>query len=58
MSENAFSEGGEAWRQMFNIDGTAGDAQDYEHPFVSDSPGGCCTLCGLAKAYRKHTEPL
>ena len=42
-------------RQMFGIDGTAGDAQDELHPFVPDSPGGCCVVCGLARPYRKHT---
>ena len=51
-----FQDRGEPWRQMFGIDGTAGDAQDEPHPFVPDNPGGPCVVCGLARSYRKHTE--
>jgi hypothetical protein len=51
-----FQDSGESWRQLFGIDGTAGDAQDIPHPFVPASPGGACTVCGLPSSHRKHTE--
>lgn len=51
-----FQDRGEPYRQMFGIDGTAGDAQDVRHPFVPDNSGGPCVVCGLARSYRKHTE--
>jgi hypothetical protein len=51
-----FQDRGEPYRQMFGIDGTAGDAQDERHPFVPDSPGGPCVVCGMAGPYRMHTE--
>lgn len=49
-----FQDAGEQWRQRFGIDGTAGDAQDVEHPFVAEEPGGGCIVCGFAGTYRKH----
>jgi hypothetical protein len=55
-STEDFQDRGEPWRQMFGIDGTAGDAQDEPHLFVPDTPGGGpCVVCGLARAYRRHT---
>lgn len=51
-----FQDRGESYRQMFGIDGTAGDAQDRPHPFVPDDPGGPCVVCGLARPHRQHTE--
>jgi hypothetical protein len=49
-----FQELGEPWRQKLGIDGTAGDAQDVDHPFIPTNPGGPCVVCGLAKSYRRH----
>lgn len=56
MDMQDFQVRGEPYRQMFGIDGTAGDAQDVEHPFVPQSPGGPCVVCGLSRTYRKHIE--
>jgi hypothetical protein len=49
-----FQDRGDAARLAAGIDGTAGDAQDVPHAFVSDEPTGGCLLCGLAPTYRKH----
>jgi hypothetical protein len=49
-----FQDRGEPIRQRLGIDGTAGDAQDVEHPFFLDEPSGGCLVCGLARDYRKH----
>lgn len=55
MTIEELQELGGPWREMFGIDGTAGDAQDVEHPFVPAEQGGPCVVCGLARSYRKHT---
>lgn len=49
-----FQDRGEPVRQRLGIDGTAGDAQDVEHPFVPDEPTGACLACGLVDSHRKH----
>lgn len=46
-------ERGEQLRRRYGIDGTAGDAQDVDHPFHGQD-GGPCLVCGLAQSYRKH----
>jgi hypothetical protein len=45
---------GEFWRQELGIDGTAGDAQDVDHPFRGSHIRGVCFVCGLAQSYRRH----
>lgn len=50
----AFQERGESHRQRLGIGGTAGDAQDVEHPYIEDVVLGCCVVCGLARSHRKH----
>ncbi len=48
-------ERGEALRLRYGIDGTAGDAQDVDHPFhPSRSAESWCVVCGLGEAYRRH----
>jgi hypothetical protein len=49
-----FQDRGEELRQALGIDGTAGDAQDVNHPFTPDGPGGPCLACGLAEPYKRH----
>jgi hypothetical protein len=50
-----FQNRGEQARQRAGIDGTAGDAQDIQHAYVPDGPGGSpCLLCGLALSQPKH----
>lgn len=50
---------GEEWRQQMGIDGTAGDAQDVEHPYTATgdlhpkSPDACLA-CGLGPAHDRH----
>lgn len=50
---------GEEWRQMMGIDGTAGDAQDVEHPYTAagdlhpEHPEACLA-CGLGAVHDKH----
>lgn len=51
-----FQDRGEPWRKKLGIDGTAGDAQDVNHPYVRDSPDEACVVCGMAKAYEKHAD--
>jgi hypothetical protein len=51
-----FQDRGEPWRAALGIDGTAGDAQDIQHEFIPDSPGGPCVVCGLAQSYRRHAH--
>jgi hypothetical protein len=59
VSDDDFQDRGEPYRQMFGIDGTAGDAMDVKHPFVPDSPGcGWCVVCGMAESYRMHEGSL
>ena len=45
---------GAVHRDRLGIDGTAGDAQDVEHPYIN-AGFAFCVVCGLAKSYRKHT---
>ena len=49
-----FQDRGEPLRQALGIDGTAGDAQDVDHPFTPDGISGPCLACGLAQSYRRH----
>lgn len=58
MTGQTIHEDGEAWRQLFGIDGTAGDAQDVDHPYVPAdyATGAACVVCGLARPYRRHTS--
>jgi hypothetical protein len=49
-----FQNRGEALRRRYGIDGTAGDAQDVDHPYHRDPATGACLVCGLAEAYRRH----
>lgn len=51
----AIDEEGEPDRAFLGIDGTMGDAQDEDHPFLASVYGGWCRVCGLAAAYRRHT---
>jgi len=44
---------GEHLRRRYGIDGTAGDAQDVEHPYHAATDGSCL-VCGLAEVHRKH----
>jgi hypothetical protein len=54
--DDDFQDCGEAARQAAGIDGTAGDAQDVRHHFVT-APGHVgCLLCGLAPSYRNHID--
>lgn len=48
-----FQDRGEELRHQLGIDGTAGDAQDVDHPF-HDSDLGYCLVCGLSPMYRRH----
>jgi hypothetical protein len=48
-----FQDRGDSLRQALRIDGTAGDAQDVNHPFTPDTPG-VCLACGLAESYKRH----
>lgn len=41
-------------RLYLGIDGTMGDAQDVDHPFLRSVHGDYCRVCGLAKSYRRH----
>lgn len=50
-----FQDRGEELRRALGIDGTAGDAQDTDHPFTPEVPGGPCLACGLAGQYRRHS---
>lgn len=36
------------------IDGTMGDAQDIDHPYLASVHGSWCRVCGLAESYRRH----
>ncbi len=45
---------GEVLRRRYGIDGTAGDAQDVEHPYIPAEPHEYCALCGLAPVTSKH----
>jgi hypothetical protein len=49
-----FQKRGELLRQALGIDGTAGDAQDVDHPFTPDVSGASCLVCGLAQSYKRH----
>ncbi len=53
-STEDFQDRGDALRRRYGIDGTAGDAQDIEHPYIPDAEHEHCALCGLAPVYRKH----
>ncbi len=55
MSMQDFQDRGEQLRQSLGIDGTAGDAQDIDHPYTSDEPSTACLVCGLAPGYKRHT---
>jgi len=52
----AFQDRGEPVRQSFGIDGTAGDAQDVQHPFTPDRAGDprTCVACGFARGAGVH----
>jgi hypothetical protein len=50
-------EEGEPDRMGFGIDGTKGDAQDVDHPFLGSVHGDYCRVCGLARSYRRHKDP-
>lgn len=43
-------------RAYLGIDGTMGDAQDVDHPFIASVYGDWCRVCGLNPAYRRHAE--
>jgi len=43
-------------RLYLGIDGTMGDAQDVNHPFVRSVYGAWCRVCGLAQSYRRHND--
>jgi alpha-D-ribose 1-methylphosphonate 5-phosphate C-P lyase len=49
-----FQDAGERARRELGVDGTAGDAQDVNHPFTPQAPDDSCLVCGLAKSYRRH----
>lgn len=49
-----FQERGESLRQRLGIDGTAGDAQDVEHPYIPEVASGPCLVCGLNRTHRRH----
>lgn len=51
-----FQDRGDTARRAAGIDGTAGDAQDIRHRFISDEETGACLLCALAPSYRKHSD--
>jgi hypothetical protein len=44
---------GETDRRRLGIDGTMGDAQDVDHPFLA-AIGGYCRVCGLSLAHKRH----
>lgn len=49
-----FQDRGESLRRRLLIDGTAGDAQDVDHPYIPEAANGPCLVCGLARSYRRH----
>lgn len=51
-----FQDAGEPIRRALGIDGTAGDAQDVDHPYTSASPDGPCLACGLARTWWRHID--
>ena len=52
-----WQEEGEPDRLYLGIDGTVGDAQDVDHPFLASVYGDYCRVCGLASSYRRHGDP-
>lgn len=55
-SRSTVEQEGEPDRFGFGIDGTMGDAQDVDHPFLGSVHGEHCRVCGLARSYRRHKE--
>lgn len=51
-----WAERGERARQAMGIDGTAGDAQDVPHKFVSEGRHTACAACGLAEGAWPHPQ--
>lgn len=51
-----FQNRGEHLRRQYGIDGTAGDAQDAQHPYVRDEPTGACLACGLSESYHQRKD--
>jgi hypothetical protein len=51
---SAFQDRGEALRRRLLIDGTAGDAQDVDHPYIPEVADGPCLVCGLTRSYPRH----
>lgn len=49
-----FQDRGDAVRRVCGIDGTMGDAQDVQHPFVLGDERGSCLVCGMSEQYCKH----
>jgi hypothetical protein len=51
----SYDDEGESERFGLGIDGTMGDAQDVNHPFIGSVYGDYCAVCGLTRSYKRHT---